>query len=354
VPVAAPTAPRGIKAPVVSAGPYYLKEWNEGRSALVVRNPFWRNQQKPFASFGFSNHLNEVRWLVGFLPATQRLQCESGDADICSFPPPQGNELMRKYGINKGRLFVKRSTTVGYLAMNTSRPPFSNPDLRKAVAHAIDRRFMVAQHGFLAGKPTDQLLPYSMPGFNEANIYSLRGPNYAKAKRLAQGNTGDGKAVLYSINFLPGPAIAQSIQFNLRQIGLDVEVKVFSPHVAIAKAGTRGEPFDLVFTLWSMDYPDPSNYINVLLDGRRIQAESNLNLSYFDNAKMNRAMDRAFALSGQARLDAYADLDIALMRDHAPVASYISTNTRILTSAKVGCYAFSPIYQSLLTQICTT
>ena len=45
---------------------------------------------------------------------------------------------------------------------------------------------MVAQHGYLAGKRTDQFLPYSMPGFKEFNIYSLKGPNYTKAKALAQ------------------------------------------------------------------------------------------------------------------------------------------------------------------------
>ena len=38
-----------------------------------------------------------------------------------------------------------------------------------------------------------------------------------------------------------------------------------------------------------MDYPDPSNFINVLLDGRRIQADNNVNVSYFNNAAYERA-----------------------------------------------------------------
>ena len=55
-----------------------------------------------------------------------------------------------------------------------------------------------------------------------------------------------------------------------------------------------------------MDYPDPANFINVLLDGRRIQADNNVNESYFNNPKYNARMDKAYGLAGQARLTAYA------------------------------------------------
>jgi hypothetical protein len=102
-----------------------------------------------------------------------------------------------------------------------------------------------------------------------------------------------------------------------------------------------------------MDYPDPSNFINVLLDGRRIQADNNVNVSYFNNAAFNRRMDTANSLAGQARLTAYGLLDRDLIKNQAPVAPYISTNARVLTSAKVGCYGYSSIQGSLLTQMCT-
>ena len=72
VPVNLPFTAEGIKAPVVSAGPYYLKEWNEGKSALAVRNPNWKNNQEPFKSLGFEELRRSVRWIVGPDPATQR------------------------------------------------------------------------------------------------------------------------------------------------------------------------------------------------------------------------------------------------------------------------------------------
>jgi len=353
VPTDTPFTPEGIKAPVVSAGPYYLKEWNQKASALVVRNPQWKNNQEPFKSLGFSNNIDEFRWIVGPDPATQRLMCERGEADLCGFPPTQAKELADQYGINKQRFFVKSQTTLWYLAMNTSRGIFqNNTKLRQSVAHAIDRRFMVAQHGYLAGQRTDQFLPYSMPGFKNFDIYSLKGPNYNRAKALARGQTRDGKAVMYTFNVAQGPPIAQSVQFNLKQIGVDVEIKQFDRVVQHNKAATRGEPFDIMLEGWGMDYPDPSNFINVLLDGRRIQAESNVNVSYFNNAAMNARMDKANSLAGQARLTAYGLLDRDLVRDHAPVAPYISTNARIFTSNTVGCYGYTSIQGSLLTKIC--
>jgi peptide/nickel transport system substrate-binding protein len=351
VPVNTPIVAEGIKAPVISAGPYYLREWNEGRSALMVRNPHWRNNREPFRSLGFRNNLNEVRWLVGVDPATQRLQCERGEADICGFPPAQAKELADRYGINRSQFFRKQQTGNWYLAMNTTRPLFSNVNLRKAVSHAIDRRFMVAQHGFLAGQRSDQFLPLSMPGFKPANIYSIKGPNVNRARQLAQGNTGDGKAVMYTFNVSQGPPIAQSVQFNLQRIGIDVEIRQFDRVVQHDRSATRGEPFDLTLEGWLMDYPDPANFINVLLDGRRIQADHNVNVSYFNNAQINRQMDRAYALTGQPRLNAYGDLDINIIRNHAPVAPYISSAARILTSTKVGGFRYTSLQGTLWTQI---
>ena len=356
VPTDLPFTADGIKAPVVSAGPYYLKEWNEGKSALVVRNPNWKNNAEPFKSLGFQNNVDQFRWIVGPDPATQRLMCERGEADLCAFPPAQAKELSDKFGINRpnGQFFVSRATTLWYISMNTSRGIFqNNVKLRQAVSHAVDRRFMVAQHGYLAGKRTDQFLPYAMPGFKEVDLFSLKGPNYTKAKALAQGNTRDGKAVFYTFNTTFGPAVAQSVQFNLKQIGIDVEIKQFDRVVQHDKIGTRGEPFDIGLSGWGMDYPDPSNFINVLLDGRRIQATNNVNESYFNNAAINKRMDKAYALAGQARLDAYALLDRDIMKDHAPSAAYISTNARWLTSTKLGCYGYNAAQGVLLTQICT-
>jgi ABC-type oligopeptide transport system substrate-binding subunit len=355
VPKATPFTAEGLKAPVHGGGPYYLSEWNPKSSALMVRNPHWNNAVEPYKSLGLQNNVNQVRWIVGPNPATQRLMCERNEADVCAFPPTQAKELADKYGINRSQFFSKRQVGNWYVALNQSQPLFqNNSKLGQAVNFAIDRRFMVAQHGYLAGKRSDQFLPYPIPGFREFNIYPLTGPNYARAKTLAQGSTRSGKAVFYTFNVSQGPPIAQSIQFNLKQIGLDVEIKTFDRVVQHEKAATRGEPFDMTLEGWLMDYPDPANFINVLLDGRRIQADNNVNVSYFNNPSYNSRMDAAYKLSGAARLQAYGLLDRDIVKGPAPVAPYISTNARILTSSSVNpaCYGYHPTVGTILTKIC--
>ena len=110
--------------------------------------------------------------------------CERGEADICAFPPAQAKELADAHGINKSRFFVKSQTTLWYVAMNNSRGIFQNNlKLRQAVSHAIDRRFMVAQHGYLAGKRTDQFLPYSMPGFKKLQHLLVEGAELQPRRR---------------------------------------------------------------------------------------------------------------------------------------------------------------------------
>ena len=64
----------------------------------------------------------------------------------------------------------------------------------------------------------------------------------------------------------------------------------------------------------------------MLLDGRRIQADNNVNLSYFNNPAYNAKMDKALRESQATHVpNAYAILDRDIMHDQAPVAPYIST-----------------------------
>jgi peptide/nickel transport system substrate-binding protein len=357
VPTTFPLDTEVDKGPVHSAGPYYISEWNKKTSALAVRNPNWNNAREPFKSLGFANNVDRITWAgIGGDLATHRLQCEQNEADKCDAPTAQYKELADKYGINKSRFFVSPDLLIWRVDLNNEQPLFkNNPNLRKAVLHAVDRRFMTAQHGFLAGRRTDQWLPYGMPGFKEADIYSLKGPNYAKARQLAQGNTRSGKAVFYAYNRAAGPGVAQSVQFNLKQIGLDVEIKLFDRVVQNTKAGTRGEPFDITHEGWHADYPDPDNFINVLLDGRRLQAENNVNSSYYSGdgvANYTKKLDDAFAASGSKRLNLYAALDREIMANGAPAATYISGNVRHFVSNSTGCYQYSPSVGLVLVQIC--
>ena len=92
----------------------------------------------------------------------------------------------------------------------------------------------------------------------------------------------------------PGAAqlAAQIVQFNLKQIGLNVNTHLFARAVQIEKEGTRGEPFDITSEGWIADYADPYDFINVLLSGDSLHDTNNNNVAYFNDPKFNKQMTR--------------------------------------------------------------
>ena len=350
IPVGLPHIPEGVGAPMVSAGPYYVKEWVKGRTALQARNPHWNNAKEPWKSLGRPANVDAIQWTFGNSLDATKLRIDKNEADYGGIPPASVAGLVQQYGLNKSRFFVRKNLVFWYLNLNRDQALFKgNPKLAQAVGFAIDRPQMVRQHGFLAGGRTDQILPPGMPGYKDWSIYPLTGVSaatLAKAKSLAQGSTRGGKATLYGFNSSFGPTVSQVIQFNLKQIGVDVDIKLFDRVVQTEKGGTRGEPFDILLNGWGADYPDPSNFINVLLSGQNIQATNNVNLSYFNDPTFNRRMNAAAVLSGDARLAAYAALDRDLTKA-AGVLGYINTNGRYYISESTGCFSVSPVHGTL-------
>ena len=340
VPLNAPIEPEGVNAPAGFGGPYYLESWDRGRSAVLVRNRFYRGPRP--------SNPDRIVYNIGIALDAQRLRCERGDSDICGFPPAQAAELRDKYGVNRGRFFVKSQAVLWFLNFNHDEPLFrGNNRLKQAVNHAIDRPQLVRQHGALGGARTDQILPIDFPGYRNWNIYPLRGANVTRARRLADENTRRGGNVrFWTFNSSFGPSVAQVVQFNLRQIGLDTDITAFPRLVQFERAHRRySNDYDLLLNGWGDDYPDPYDFINLLLEGTTITEQGhNINLSYFNEPKWNRRMQQANQQFGAQRLRTYAVLDRDLMRGPAPIAPYINTNARILVSARVRNHVFHMAY----------
>ena len=211
--------------------------------------------------------------------------------------------------------------------------------MRQAVAYAVDRPGITRLAGLNAGTPNEQILPPGIPGYRDANIYPVGRPDVAKAKALLGGKAG--KVVMYTTNDQLGINTGQFVQANLKAIGLDVEVKPYTFAVLIDKTGTRGEPFDLMSIGWFADYPDPYEFINILLEGRTIAAKNNVNVSYFNDPVYQRKMDAAARLSGDARYRAYGNLDVDITRNRSPLVITNNQNVREFMSTKVGCANYS-------------
>jgi ABC-type transport system substrate-binding protein len=166
----------------------------------------------------------------------------------------------------------------------------------------------------------------------------------AKARTLlAKAKFRPERLVLYAPNFDPNPALAQIFQFNLKRLGIDVDVRYFPADAYFEKVTTRGEPFDVAMGFAGGDYADPGALF-VKLNGNTIRDAGNLNDAHFDRPHYNRAIARIERLSSEARRRAFAELDVSMMRDDPPWAPYTNPARRDFVSRSFGCYFFHPVY----------
>jgi peptide/nickel transport system substrate-binding protein len=255
-------------------------------------------------------------------------------------PPTAHSQLASEYGVNKDQYQVHPLVETDYIALNTARPAFGTVAMRKAANYAVDRPALLRTFGAQAGVLTDQILPPGMGGYKNADIYPLQGSDYAKANALAGGKCGN--VTVWSSNSPTGTDQAQVLKVNLEKMGCTVEVKLFQGYQIFTVAGKKGAEYDAAVLGWSQDYPDPYDFIDVLLNGNNIHSENNNNLAYLDDKDLNAKLAAANKLTGDARYNAYGNLDISIMKNLAPWASVDNRNQRDLISKNVGGYLFQP------------
>jgi ABC-type transport system substrate-binding protein len=158
--------------------------------------------------------------------------------------------------------------------------------------------------------------------------------------------------VLYTNTRPPAVAAAQLIQQELARIGIAVEIRAFPRAEQIARTDTRGEPFDMTLEGWINDYLDPFDTLNTLLDGSSLGPVNNLDVSYFNDPSYNAQVEAAAQLSGPDRFTTYGNIDVAVVRDQAPLAVLSNNNARDFFSARMGCQTFVPPYGMDLAALC--
>ncbi len=344
VPENSPATAQGMALPP-AAGPYYVVAREPNRSVRLRRNPYYGGSRP--------HHLDEIDITTNTAQQASMLQVEKGEVDYDSggLPPVSHAELLKKYGLNKKQYFVTPFLETDYIALNTKRPTFADPSVRRAVNFALDRSAIVQQLGAGAATPTDQILPPGMPGFRDAHIYPTGKPDLAKAKALMSGRKLTAKLFITT-----DPAAsneAQVIKLNLAAIGIDVNVKSLTFAALINTVGHTNEAYDMVLIGWGADYADPQDFINITLSAKNITPSNNINLAQFDDPKFQARMAAAAKLAGAGRTAAYAKLDADIMRVAAPWAPVANRVARELVSSRVGCYVAQSVFPQLdLAAVC--
>ena len=200
VPPNTPIRPRGLER-VATAGPYYVAAAAPRNRLVLRRNPGYPGPRP--------QRLEAIDVTFGTPRARALAEVEAARADYVPYVPHDAQARLtaafgpgsRAAASGRQQYFSGPVPAVNGLVFNPRRPLFARAAMRRAVNHAIDRRALAEDPlpPLPASRPTDQLIPPGWPGFRDATIYPLGGPDLATARRLAGGGNRR-RGVFYTCN----------------------------------------------------------------------------------------------------------------------------------------------------------
>jgi ABC-type transport system substrate-binding protein len=237
-----------------------------------------------------------------------------------------------------------------YIFMNLRVKPFDDLRVRQAVCYAIDKGALLkvwSGQGIIA----NEIIPPEFPAFEALNIYP--GPDLEKARSLlVQAGYPNGfKTDIYASNLDPNPRAAEVVQAQLRQIGIQTTIRLFDSSIYYQLLGRPAENVPMGLTGWYQDYPDPSNFIDVLFNGNRITPVRNNNVSHYDNPEVNQLIEETLvSMDPETRKQNWRRLDRLITAD-ACIVPYLHFTNHAFISGRLGGYLYHPSVGTLLTRL---
>lgn len=304
----------------VGTGPFVLAEWIRGMRLRFERNPFYNAWL-----IGTEVKLDAVEVMVGGDDLIHQMMFERGELEIMDeIPAPDFVRIMNDPKWKPSVASMPVNATI-YIALNCEMKPFTDVRVRQAMNYAVDKdRILKIING--RGVSARGVLPPLMPGYSA----QLKGYPYnpEKAKQLlARAGYPNGFSVplWVSVDRNERVKMAEAVQQDLAKVGVKVELKP----VAFAvwdEAVSRRKNVPFAFSGWYQDYPDPSNFLDVLLSGDRIVDVHCNNLAFYSNPQVNKLLRAAAKETNRAqRLRLYQQAEQLIVRDAPWVFLYHPT-----------------------------
>ncbi|WP_224243824.1 peptide ABC transporter substrate-binding protein [Hyalangium gracile] len=156
-----------------------------------------------------------------------------------------------------------------FLVFNTERPPLNRPEVRRAIARALDRDALLA--GLLpAVRPSNVLLPPELPGAATAEE-AARLPHFEpeSAREELRGAPGLDRPLRLVFkagdSFVPEVAIAERIAAQLAAVGITVTLDSRSDFSAEVARRTPEGPraYDMYLRRLGADYAHPNTFFTL-------------------------------------------------------------------------------------------
>lgn len=236
----------------VGAGPFMLESWQRDDRMVLVRNPDWFDAPRPYID----------RLIVRIVPDEQQRVDTflTGDGDMMYTAINTSVARLEENGYSYTSLPVAHGTVI---SLNATRPPFDDVNMRRFLAHAIDRQAMLeAVYG---------------PGAQAATTFSAEGaPWHSDATALPEYDPGEAQRLLDEYVAQHGEvrvgcmasqaptqqALCKFVQTSLNQMnGIEVSIDVVDTPALIQRS--YGHDFDFATWGFPTTYPDPGLFLGV-------------------------------------------------------------------------------------------
>jgi peptide/nickel transport system substrate-binding protein len=238
----------------IGTGPYKLEKWDKGNQIILTRfDDYWGDKPKTKTVV--------IKWTSD---ASARLvELRAGTADgIDNVAPPDFDVIS---GDPELKLYTRPALNVMYLGMNNTIAPFDNVKFRQAIAYGVDRQRIVDNFYPKGSTAATQFVPPAIFGFTKEVEPFAHDVNMAKKLIAESGVQTPVKVTLSYRNvvraYLPQPpVVAQDIQAQLKEIGVEVELREVESGAFITDTNAGKTPFFLLG--WSADWPDATNFLD--------------------------------------------------------------------------------------------
>ncbi|GMA63901.1 ABC transporter substrate-binding protein [Alicyclobacillus fastidiosus] len=300
----------------MGTGPWEMKSYEQGNQMVLVKNPNYFKPGEP--------KLDEIDIDINKNEDLAGLNFKSGKTAFIGWNQNIDSQTyisLKNDPKYKNQFQSQPLVATYYLALNTKpNSPIQNKLVRQAIEMAVDKQKLVQlQNG--RAEVANQILPPAMPGY-EKTLPSDVDYQYspAKAKQLlAQAGYPNGfKVSMLTPNDSTSIQLMTSIQADLKQIGIDVTLDPRSSTEYLQ--GTESLKYPLVYTAWFQDFPDPYDFLDILLNGDEIP---NNNWSNYNNPTVDKELAEAKVMpDGAARYALYDKIQNQVLADAPWVPLY--------------------------------
>jgi ABC-type transport system substrate-binding protein len=317
--------------PIEGTGPYYLAEKFPKRLVVFRRNPNYHGPRpQPFDAIAVKMQTE---------PSTAIDQVQRGTLDAAildGFNPISGagSSIADTWGPDSAnaaggdqRWFGAPRVGVDYVALNTTRAPFDDESVRRAVSLALDR---AALSSIWVQAPTADLLAPSVPG-SDPNGPSVPAPDVAGALTLMDGRTFNITMLGYPTAWGCGPCRDFEVAMigQLQQIGISVTIRRALEDYP-ENALEPGSDIDLLLLGSGSDIPDPVALIGGLRD-----------LPWIGEANLAE-LDHLEGLTGRARIAGAVSYARRLVDEQSLILPIQYPIFAFYMSERIGCGFVQP------------